>query len=487
MICIQVEVHYHGYHAKFNEWITRSSPRIRPFGRYKSNLSTKQSMVNVHMKRWHVPILPNNNNNNNSICNINSNSNSSTNTIASNGSNGSIVDLQHIVESHRHRTVTAVSDHYQQYTMALADRHLAVVSVDGDGNCLFRAISHQIYGSDSYHGVVRSNCMDYMEVNAIFFSQFVVGGLDSFPLYVAAKRLNAVWGDDPEIHAMCEMYNIPAEIWAHDSRYGAKKLLTFHEGSSGSSGSSGSGGVNNSGIGGTGGGTGAGFVAAVRSPCMRLSYYGGGHYDSIVYTNDSSSSRSSNGNGNGSGSGSDGGDYLGNNDHCDYRGILSGVAPGVVERVAIDRARRGFSPSTPNSNNNSSSNSYSGSSGAKQDGSKSVMQCDEEEQVQLEQALMESRKNLVHNLCYEQTQTNTSNGTGGSSGSGSGSGSRSDYVSGDVEQSMLWSLIQQDKSADTGVATATSAVNCTGTGTTVVCDASAESKHRPCSSLPSGI
>lgn len=67
-----------------------------------------------------------------------------------------------------------------------------------------------------------------------------------------AKRVEGCWGDDPEIQAICELYNRPAEIWAYDSAQGAKKLRTFHEP--------------------------AGLQA--RQP-MRLSFYGGGHYDSI--------------------------------------------------------------------------------------------------------------------------------------------------------------------------------------------------------------
>lgn len=41
--------------------------------------------------------------------------------------------------------------------------------------------------------------MDYMELDASFFSQFVEGGIESFARYLAAKRLNSCWGDDPEI------------------------------------------------------------------------------------------------------------------------------------------------------------------------------------------------------------------------------------------------------------------------------------------------
>ena len=40
---------------------------------------------------------------------------------------------------------------------------------------------------------------------------------------------DAEWGDDPEVQALCELYGCIAQIWAYDSREGAKTLRTFHE------------------------------------------------------------------------------------------------------------------------------------------------------------------------------------------------------------------------------------------------------------------
>ena len=42
------------------------------------------------------------------------------------------------------------------------ERGLEIREQDGDGNCLFRAISLQIYGDPSMHGDVRKQCMDHM-------------------------------------------------------------------------------------------------------------------------------------------------------------------------------------------------------------------------------------------------------------------------------------------------------------------------------------
>jgi len=95
--------------------------------------------------------------------------------------------------------------------------------------------------------------MDYMEAEADFFSQFVEGGMDTFPHYIREKRKLACWGDDPEIQAMSEIYDRPADIWCYDRVRGARLMRTFHEAAG----------------------------SAHRQPIC-LSYYGGGHYDSIV-------------------------------------------------------------------------------------------------------------------------------------------------------------------------------------------------------------
>ena len=34
--------------------------------------------------------------------------------------------------------------------------------MDGDGNCLFRSISHQVYGTDEHHYLLRQRCVEYI-------------------------------------------------------------------------------------------------------------------------------------------------------------------------------------------------------------------------------------------------------------------------------------------------------------------------------------
>lgn len=217
----QVKIHYKGFASKFDEWIIRGSPRIRPFGSGRVGKS-------VVAKTWAVP---------------------------GRSSDGISQDID------RTRKIVPSSDNYHRYSEALMHQELRVFPVSGDGNCLFRSVAHQVYGDDSLHAIVREKCMDYMEAKSSFFAMFVEGGLDSFSTYINMKRQLCCWGDDPEIQALCEIYGRRAHIWAFDPTRGARNLRTFHEQHISTTRADGS---------------------VILIPPINLSYYGGGHYDSLV-------------------------------------------------------------------------------------------------------------------------------------------------------------------------------------------------------------
>ena len=50
-----------------------------------------------------------------------------------------------------------------------------VVDVDGDGNCLFRAVAHQMYLDESRHLEVRQRCVDHMMSHRARFKMFAAG------------------------------------------------------------------------------------------------------------------------------------------------------------------------------------------------------------------------------------------------------------------------------------------------------------------------
>jgi hypothetical protein len=231
-----VKIHYKGFHPKFDEWITLKDvpSRIRPYGRSK-NIPRKDQggpkqfqlprSSNSRATYQQVPGTRSGRDYNedkgyNRVKSPHAERSSSSNSgpggelttynttsvqqeaqINRTANNNQQEDSESTLspDDARTRRIGNLSEQYARYADALGKQGLTVVPVLGDGNCLFRAVAHQIYGDETYHDIVRAKCLDYMEAESEFFCQFVEGGKELFPLYLQAKRMDACWGDDPEI------------------------------------------------------------------------------------------------------------------------------------------------------------------------------------------------------------------------------------------------------------------------------------------------
>ena len=54
------------------------------------------------------------------------------------------------------------SKEYQNFVDRLRNEGLGVFRVDADGNCLFRSLSHQLWGEESLHHRCRQEIMNYI-------------------------------------------------------------------------------------------------------------------------------------------------------------------------------------------------------------------------------------------------------------------------------------------------------------------------------------
>ncbi|KAL3789106.1 hypothetical protein HJC23_008568 [Cyclotella cryptica] len=145
-----------------------------------------------------------------------------------------------------------------QYAHLLRTQHappLEITPMAGDGNCLFRAISLQVYGSEDMHALVRSQCLDFMEKEQEHFQDFVA---ESYQEYIRRKRCGGVHGNHAEIQAMSELYNrkievyvpprvVPMNIFQQDDKEGRENKGTFN-----------------------------------NNPPIRLLYMDGNHYDALI-------------------------------------------------------------------------------------------------------------------------------------------------------------------------------------------------------------
>jgi len=124
--------------------------------------------------------------------------------------------LSHFKPSHRDE---------QQFAAKLAVKGLQIESMGEDGNCLFRSISHQVYGKEDFHHILRIKCVDYLQSEYQYFGSYVPGGHDKqiFDGYCTRMRRNGIWGDNLEIQAFSEIYGRSIEIYAYDD----KPMKTF--------------------------------------------------------------------------------------------------------------------------------------------------------------------------------------------------------------------------------------------------------------------
>ena len=54
----------------------------------------------------------------------------------------------------------------------LQDLNLNLIGIEGDGNCLFRALAHQLYGNQESHETIRKKICDYIMVERDYFGPY---------------------------------------------------------------------------------------------------------------------------------------------------------------------------------------------------------------------------------------------------------------------------------------------------------------------------
>ncbi|GAU93485.1 hypothetical protein RvY_05420 [Ramazzottius varieornatus] len=92
-------------------------------------------------------------------------------------------------------------------------RKLVIKPMKEDGACLFRAVADQVMGDEEMHDMVRQQCLDYMERNEDYFSQYIT---EDFQQYIRRKRTLTEHGNHIEIQAMSEVYNRRIEVFEYD-------------------------------------------------------------------------------------------------------------------------------------------------------------------------------------------------------------------------------------------------------------------------------
>jgi len=100
-----------------------------------------------------------------------------------------------------------------------------MVEMNDDGNCQFRAISYELFGTQEHYPAVRAAVVKYLRNNGELFS-FYVGEENDWQLYLQAMSRDRTWGDELTITAAAKVFNVAIHVVTTEEanwllRYGA--------------------------------------------------------------------------------------------------------------------------------------------------------------------------------------------------------------------------------------------------------------------------
>ncbi|XP_029180372.2 uncharacterized protein LOC114947944 [Acropora millepora] len=89
---------------------------------------------------------------------------------------------------------------------------LRALEVGGNGNCLFRAIAHQIYGDANRHLEIRRTGVQYLQNNPDRFIESAVVDNTSWSEYINYMSRAGAWGDHIILQAIAETMNLRIHV-----------------------------------------------------------------------------------------------------------------------------------------------------------------------------------------------------------------------------------------------------------------------------------
>lgn len=129
-------------------------------------------------------------------------------------------------------------NHYEVFDDMLKTKCLKLEDIDGDGNCLFRAVSDQLFGNQNRHVDLRLRCAEFMGAEKDRLQHFLDVDDDmKFDDYVEWIAVNGNWAGYFEIYCMCQLFKINFRLVLKDGslipmqhfEMARSLVLAFHE------------------------------------------------------------------------------------------------------------------------------------------------------------------------------------------------------------------------------------------------------------------
>ncbi|KAJ9085771.1 hypothetical protein DSO57_1010577 [Entomophthora muscae] len=107
--------------------------------------------------------------------------------------------------------------HIPQMSERLAKHGMKRNAILGDGNCLFRALSHQLTGHENLHLQIREEICNYLEKHSAYFSPFSLCNKDEFKWVVDDMRTPGIYGGNAELASFANLYCYTIRIFHNGS------------------------------------------------------------------------------------------------------------------------------------------------------------------------------------------------------------------------------------------------------------------------------
>ena len=107
--------------------------------------------------------------------------------------------------------------------------------VYGDGNCLFRALAHQLEGTDVNHMLHRGQVCDFMENNSVLYANIIP--FSGFSRFVKSLRHSGKYGNELCINAFAHLHHVKVTlhqagllpiVYSYDNSSGRELHVIFH-------------------------------------------------------------------------------------------------------------------------------------------------------------------------------------------------------------------------------------------------------------------
>ena len=91
-------------------------------------------------------------------------------------------------------------------------------TVLGDGNCLFRVVSHQLYATEDFHAQLRQSLHHYIEQNKSKYEAYWIDSTTSYSHHLQQLKMLGSWGTQLELQAFCDYLCLPLFVCSPNSQ-----------------------------------------------------------------------------------------------------------------------------------------------------------------------------------------------------------------------------------------------------------------------------